>query len=127
MKRNSASSRPKVATEPGTCILCDEFYGTGDSIRWRRFAVHDICHAAGAFMTLPAAESIETIRKRALATLESAIEDLASVNGVTDDVSAQFAKYEKIRDLGMRPGTDAEGRTAMVMALKRAIDMVFVE
>lgn len=61
----------------------------------------------------------------ALAGLENALVAVAKQNGITDDMNKSFLIYQKVKERVLRPGTDAEGRVALKMALKKLIDAVF--
>jgi hypothetical protein len=44
---------------------------------------------------------------------------------LTDEVRKQFKTYQGLKARSLRPGTEAEGETAMKIALKRIVDLVF--
>jgi hypothetical protein len=44
---------------------------------------------------------------------------------VTDEVEAKFKTYQNLKARALRPGTDAEGATALKLALIHCIKLTF--
>lgn len=63
----------------------------------------------------------------ALASMEHALMLRAAQfpGDVTPKLEALFKTYQGIKSRALRPGTDAEGETALKLALKRAVDLIF--
>lgn len=111
------------ATKPGTCDTCKGGYVRGDRIVWKT-AVHDSCHR-GNFAAIPQAPTLEFTRLNALAALEESIQVAAQVHGVTDEMERTWTRYEKLKAMGLRPGSTQEERQAFRMALIDAVKLAF--
>lgn len=61
----------------------------------------------------------------ALLALENALGRKAQRVGITDAMDKAFQKYNKIKELALRPGTNEEGQTALRMALIEIIKATF--
>lgn len=111
------------ATRPGTCDTCKGPYQRGDRIVWKS-AVHESCHR-GNFAAIPPAPTLEYTRLNALSALEESIQVAAQVNGVTDEMEKMWSRYEKLKSMGLRPGSSNEERQAFRLALIEAVKLAF--
>lgn len=111
------------ATRPGTCESCKQPYQRGERIVWKT-AVHESCHR-GSFAAIPPAPTLEYTRLNALAALEESVQVAAQVNGVTDEMEKMWSRYEKLKSVGLRPGSTQEGRQAFRMALVEIVKLAF--
>jgi hypothetical protein len=61
----------------------------------------------------------------AMLGLENALIARAREGNVTAEIERGFAKYQKIKELSLRPGTASEGKVALKMALLELVRLVF--
>lgn len=61
----------------------------------------------------------------AMLALENALVSSASEYGLTDEMNRAFIRYTKVKELVLRPGTTAEGKVALRMALVELVKAVF--
>lgn len=111
------------ASRPDTCGSCKGPIVRGDRVVWKT-AVHDQCYR-GNFVSIPQAPTLEFTRLNALSALEEAIQVAAQVNGVTDEMEKSWSRYEKLKALGLRPGSTNEERNALRLALSEAVKLAF--
>jgi hypothetical protein len=111
------------ASKPGTCSTCNSPYNRGDRVVFKN-AVHEHCFR-GAFAVIPPAPTLDYTRLKALDALEEAIKVAAQTNGVTDEMEKSWARFEKLKISGLRPGSSQEERTALRLALIESIKLAF--
>ena len=111
------------ASRPGTCQACKGPIVRGDRVVYTSMA-HANC-VGGGFTTVPPAPTLEFTLLQALDALEETVQVAAQVNGVSDELERQWARYEKLKALGLQPGTTHEGRLAMKSALVELVKMAF--
>lgn len=123
MGHNPTVAPPQPA--PAPCIHCFTMLSPGHSC---------MCQRQRATFTppptsrpAPAAKPVteEGAALAALEAIEHAVLVRARKRGVTADVEKQFKTYQSLKSRALRPGTPAEGETAMSITLQRAIKMVF--
>ena len=78
-----------------------------------------------AFASIPAAADPQTMTLHALVALEDALTAQAAVVGVSDELEKRFERYQKLKSLALRAGTESEARTAMRMTLIEVVKLVF--
>lgn len=61
----------------------------------------------------------------AMLGLENALVARAREGKITSEMEIGFAKYNKIKELALRPGTGPEGKVALRMALIELVKLVF--
>lgn len=133
--RPSVTVKQKAAPRDGKCSACSGVIPKGEQavyIRTRVRRYHLTCqpanpHAAvGAPMGAPALPSdpIEA-SLRALEALENALIVKVKKSGVTAELEKMFDTYQKLKAVALRPGTPAEGVTAMKMAVLQIVKAVF--
>ena len=111
------------ATHAGTCTICNAPYAIGERIAWTK-PVHTWC-LGGSFQTMPTAPTLEITRLKALDALEETVKIAAQVNGVTDEMERLWRRYEKAREIALRPGAPGEERAAFRLALRTVIELAF--
>lgn len=61
----------------------------------------------------------------ALLGLENALVARVRESGTTPEMDRSYVKYTKIKELALRPGTTAEGKSALRMAVIELVKLVF--
>lgn len=113
------------ATRPGTCSVCKSGYVRGDRVVYQS-AVHQSCSYGGGFNAIPPAPTLEYTRLKAIDAMEEAIQSAAQVNGVSDETEKAWETYEKLKAIGLRPGSSNEEKIAFRQALIYLVKMAFV-
>jgi hypothetical protein len=115
--------RGKATRNGSTCSTCNNPILRGERVVWKS-AVHEGCYR-GAFSIMPPAPTLEYTRLNALSALEEAIKVGAEVHGVSDAMEKSWGRYEKLKAMGLRPGSSQEERQAFRMALIEAVKLAF--
>lgn len=72
----------------------------------------------------PVKPTLTTLTLTALSALEACIIEAASRN-ITPEQESGWKKYQGLKALALRPGTDAEGQVALKQALLQAVKLAF--
>jgi hypothetical protein len=135
--RPAITVKVKPAPRKAKCTACRMEIKKGEEatyvrVRVRRF--HKACTPAnigappqatapGAPAAMPRGE--KEAQQFAMLALENAMGEKAKARNFPDDLDKAFQKYNKIKELALRPGTEGEGATAMRLALVEVIKAVF--
>src|SRR5690606_8223500 len=128
-----SSDLAKPAPRPGTCNGCGARFNKGDDITYvrtrpRRYHTatcvpQHVGKPDAAAVPRPS-NPIEAAHAAMLA-LEDALVMKAKTGGITPEIERAFEKYQKLKAMALRPGTDQEGKTALRLSMVELIKMVF--
>ena len=133
--------RPTTAKKGGRCTGCRMRYEVGDPVtvvKMKRRVFHTTtCVPANidqlATLMAPAATAAAPTMPKtageaallALVHLENAMVLRAKTVGITPEMEKSFERYTKLKGMAMRPGSDNEGRMAMMRATMELVKLVW--
>jgi hypothetical protein len=134
--------KPIIAKKGGRCAGCRARYEVGDPVtvvRVKRRVFHtascvppgmdQIANVVGVGTAQPSAEAMPTTHgeaaMKALVHLENALVLRAKTQGITPEMEKSFDRYNKLKGMALRPGSDNEGRQAMKLATVELVKLVF--
>lgn len=115
--------RGKASRYGGTCVKCKKPVNGGERVVFLEMA-HESCFH-GQFAAIPPAPTLEYTRLRAMDALEEFVQVAAKVNGVSDALEKEWDRYEKLKEMALRPGSKQEERQAFKMATVGLVKMVY--
>lgn len=139
--RNPITVRQRVTKKGGRCAGCRQRYEIGDNVtvvKVKRRVFHTAScvppnidqigtiigqQNTGAPVTMPKTHGEAAMD--AMVRLENALVLRAKAVGITDEMEKIFDRYQKLKGMALRPGSDNEGRMAMVQSLIALVKLVF--
>lgn len=136
--KNPISVKTKVAKRNGVCTGCGSHFFKGDEVTYVRTKIrryHPRCtppdadkppitHGAPVASAPVLPKTPQEAVNAAMLALENAMVVKAKTSGITDEMEKAFTRYQKLKAMAMRPGSDQEGKTALRLSLIDLIKIV---
>lgn len=139
--RSPIRVKSRTAKKGGKCTGCKGQYVAGDPITvvWvKRRTFHTgtcvppgidqistIVGVAQPTAQRPMPKTAGEAAMDALLALENALVLRAKTVGITEEMEKSFDRYNKLKGMALRPGSDNEGRQAMKLATVELVKLVF--
>jgi len=133
--RSPIRIKPRIAKQGGKCDGCKMRFSPGEEItyvivRKRKFHTHSCVPAnVGQLQAAPPGPTLPRspgeARLQALASLENALVVIAKTEGITPEMEKAFDRFNKLKSVGLRPGSANEGRMGFREATIALVRVVF--
>lgn len=131
--KSTVTVKAKLARRSGTCNGCGSRFEKGEDITYVRHRIRRFHTATCVPANAGAAPSATpTVPKNpieaahaAMLALENALVSKAKAVGITPEIEKSFDRYQKLKSMALRPGSEQEGKTALRQAIVDIVKMVF--
>lgn len=113
-----------VSKYDSRCNGCRGQVAVGQQCDWQKGIKGVMCLTC-AGTAAPVVTRADTLALTALAACEACVVDAATRNGLNQELEAEWSRYQKLKSLALHPGTPAEGKVALKMALVQMVKIVF--
>lgn len=131
--KSSITAKAKIAKRKSTCNGCGARINPGDNVtvvrhRLRRYHTAT-CVPQNVTQPPPASPSMPKnaieAAYAALLSMENALVAKAKQHGITPEIEKSFDRYQKLKAVALRPGSENEGKMALRNAILDIVKMIF--